>query len=77
MTLPEKALPQRRRQILDDETGTAHRFNVSRRQDTSQPEDPLHGGTFQQDTFHQDNWTSNFVDRLAGLIRKLGGNNQT
>jgi hypothetical protein len=22
---------------------------------------------------HEDNWTSNFVARLAGLVRKIGG----
>jgi hypothetical protein len=85
MTLPEHALPKRRRQILDDETGEAHRFNASEHPDTSIPEgtlhrdalheDALHRNTLHRDTRHQDNWARSFVDRLAGLVRKIGGNN--
>jgi len=71
MTLPEHALLRRRRQILDDETQDAHRFNASEPPDTSGHQDTLH-----QDTWHPDTWTRNFVDRLAGLVRKIGGKNQ-
>jgi hypothetical protein len=66
MTLPEHALPKRRRQILDDETGATRRLNASKHPDTSAHED----------TLHQDTWARNFVDRLAGLVRKIGGKNQ-
>jgi hypothetical protein len=86
MTLPEKALLKRRRQILDDETGAAHRFNVDTHQDTSRPEDALrqdirrqdirHQDAQHPDALHQDTWARNFVDRLARLIQKIGGNNQ-
>jgi hypothetical protein len=69
---PEHALPKRRRQILDDETQGAHRINASERSDGSGHQDALH-----QDTLHQDTWARNFVDRLAVLVRKIGGKNQT
>jgi hypothetical protein len=62
MTLPEQALLRRRRQILDDETGAAHRFNGGTR------EDKIH-----EDANHEDRWVHSFVDRLAGLIRNIGG----
>jgi hypothetical protein len=61
MTLPEQALLRNRRQILDDETGAAHRFNGGARQDVPH-----------QEPIHEDNWVSSFVDRLAGLIRNIG-----
>jgi hypothetical protein len=66
MTLPEHALRKRRRQILDDETGEARRFDASEHRDSY----ALH-----QDPLHQDTWVRNFVDRLAGLLRKIGGKN--
>jgi hypothetical protein len=49
---------KRRRQILDDETD-AHRVNANEQQTTST---------------HEDVWVSNFMTRLAGLIRKLHRN---
>jgi hypothetical protein len=55
MTLPDYALPKRRRQILSDETD-AHRANANEQQ-TASP--------------HEDVWVTNFMTRLAGLIRKL------
>jgi hypothetical protein len=55
MTLPEYALPKRRRQILDDETD-AHRLNANEHENTSP---------------HEDVWVGNFMTRLAGLIRNL------
>ena len=51
MTLPEQAI-KRRRQILDDETGDAHRFNASAYQDIWAPE---------------HSWVKDFIARLAGL----------
>jgi hypothetical protein len=85
MTLPEQALLRRRRQILDNETGPSQRFNAGGHPDTSIREgtlhrdalrhDPWHQDTWYPDARHQDNWARNFVDRLAGLVRKIGGNN--
>jgi hypothetical protein len=66
MTRPEQAPLKRRRQILDDETTGAHRFDASKRPDTSA----------HRDASHQDTWARNFVNRLAGLIRKIGGEKQ-
>jgi len=67
---PEHALPKRRRQILDDETQDAHRFNASEPSDASGHPDTLH-----QDALHPDAWAKDFVDRLAVLVRKIGGKN--
>jgi len=55
MTLPEQAI-KRRRQILDDETRDAHRFNASAYQHIWQPE---------------HSWVKDFIARLAGLIRNI------
>jgi len=55
MTLPEQAM-KRRRQILEDETGDAHRFNASAYQGIWQPE---------------HSWVKDFIARLAGLIRNI------
>ena len=55
MTLPEQAI-KRRRQILDDETGDAHRFNASAYQHIWQPE---------------HSWVKDFIARVAGLIRNI------
>jgi len=55
MTLPEQAI-KRRRQILDDETRDAHRFNASAYQDIWAPE---------------HSWVKDFIARLAGLIRNI------
>jgi hypothetical protein len=67
MTLPEHALLRRRRQILNDDTQDALRFNASEPSDASG----------QPHTLHPDAWTSDFVDRLAFLVRKIGGKKQT
>jgi hypothetical protein len=71
MTLPEQALLKRRRQILNDETVGARRLQARAHPDTSAHQGPSH-----QDALHQDSWATSFVDRLAGLIRKIGGKNQ-
>jgi hypothetical protein len=55
MTLPEYALPKRRRQILDDETD-AHRLNAGEPENTSP---------------HEDVWVRSFIARLAGLLRNF------
>ena len=67
MTLPEHALPRRRRQILDDETQDAPRFHASGPSDASG----------HSETSHPDIWARDFVDRLAVLVRKIGGKNQS
>jgi hypothetical protein len=61
MTLPEQALLRNRRQILDDETGAAQRFNGGAQEDTRHQEPTV-----------EDSWVNSFVDRLAGLIRNIG-----
>ena len=55
MTLPEQAI-KRRRQILDDETGDAHRFNASAYPDIRAPEHSR---------------VKDFIARVAGLIRNI------
>jgi hypothetical protein len=55
MTQPEQAI-RRRRQILDDETGDAHRFNASGYQDIWAPE---------------HSWVKDVIARLAGLFRNI------
>jgi hypothetical protein len=54
MTPPEQAI-KRRRQILDDETGDAHRLNASAYQVWA----PEHS------------WVKDFIARLAWLIRNI------
>ena len=58
MTSPEQRLLSRRRQILDDETEEARR---------------IHAQDHQGGWADGNNWVKNFVDRLAGLVRKIGG----
>jgi hypothetical protein len=70
MTLPERALPRRRRQILSDQTGASERPDTPGNNILAH-QDPPH-----QDPPYQDTWAGNFVDRLAGLVRKIGGTNQ-
>jgi hypothetical protein len=67
MTLPEHALPKRRRQILDDETG-AHRFSAGTHENIWPHQDPA-----QDASAHQDRWVRSFMTRLAGLVRNLDG----
>jgi hypothetical protein len=69
MTLPE----QRRRQIPDDETGEAQRFDTSRSAATS----ALRNNRLQQDTrLQEDRWVTSFVGRLEALIRDVGGSRE-
>jgi hypothetical protein len=70
MTLPEHALLRRRRQILSDGTG------ANERPDTPGNNIPTRQDPTNQDPPNQDTWAGNFVDRLAGLVRKIGGKNQ-
>jgi hypothetical protein len=58
MPLPERALPKRRRQILDDETGDTHRFNAREYEDT---------------WVHEDRWAKSLMARLASLVRNISG----
>ena len=58
MPQPERALPRRRRQILDDETGDTHRFNAREYEDTWQGE---------------DKWVKGFMASLTKLIRNIIG----
>jgi hypothetical protein len=68
MTQPEQALLKRRRQILDDETGDAPRFDPSKLEDTWAQK-----GWAQKDWVHEDAWVRNFIGRLNGLVRNIGG----
>jgi hypothetical protein len=58
MTQPKQVLPKRRRQILDDETEASQRLHASEDQGTQ---------------VHEDDWIANFMTRLNGVVRKLGG----
>jgi hypothetical protein len=58
MPLPERAPPKRRRQILDDETGDARRFNARE---------------YENAWVHEDSWTKRLLARLASLIRNING----
>jgi hypothetical protein len=59
----------RRRQILDDDTEEA-RFDTRVPGDTS----ASGNGRVQEDTSRQeDGWVSNFMGRLAALVRDIGG----
>jgi hypothetical protein len=78
MTQPKHALPRRRPEIQDDGIGKAPRVGVREHddarldqqanEDTSSRPDALH-----QDALHQDAWVTNFIGRLAGLVRHIGG----
>ncbi|THD70788.1 MAG: hypothetical protein E7813_07160 [Bradyrhizobium sp.] len=65
---PERALPKRRRQILDDETGGTPRFEAG--EDIWAQTNGAHG-----DGRNEDAWVGNFIARLAGLVRKISGKN--
>ena len=58
MPQPKRALPKRRRQILDDETGDTLRFNA-----------PEYEHTWPK----EDTWIKSFMARLAGLMRTISG----
>ena len=63
MTHPD----QRRRQILDDETGQAQRFDTSR----SGTPSALRNNRVQEDIRSQeDGWVAGLVGRLQALIRQ-------
>jgi hypothetical protein len=62
MTLPEHILLKRRLQPPDDKIRQARRCNARG------PDDTLH-----TDTPREDGWVGHFMDRLAGLIRHIGG----
>jgi hypothetical protein len=66
MALPEPHLQTRRRQILDDQTGGARRFNACEYEDTWADGDSSVPG---------DAWVKDFVGRLAARIRSLGEKN--
>jgi len=59
----------RRRQILDDDTGEA-RFDTRAPGDTSAPRN---GRAQEEASRQEDGWVSSFMGRLAALIRDVGG----
>jgi hypothetical protein len=81
MRLPEQVLPKRRRQIFYDETGYAQYFGASRREGASlRDEDTAPREDEHQDAHedahedaNEDTWVTNFMARLAGLVRFTGG----
>jgi hypothetical protein len=79
MTQPKHALPKRRPQILDDVTGQTNRADarahkaVNPHQDASLHGDATQKDALAQDALHQDAWITNFIGRLAGLVRNTGG----
>ena len=56
--MPDRALPKRRLQILDDETRDGHRSGARRHQDM-----PAQEGR----------WVTALIARLAGMFRNIGG----
>ena len=58
MPQQERALPKRRRQILDDETGDTLRFNARE---------------YQHTWLKEDSWMKSFMARLTGLMRNMSG----
>jgi hypothetical protein len=69
MTQPKQASPKRRPQIPDDESGQPHRS------DMGGPDDADHKRTTEDVSLPQvaqDVWVTNFIDRLAGLVRNIG-----
>jgi hypothetical protein len=59
MTPPEHGLPKSRRQILNDETEKAERLHARGNEHTIRS--------------LEDTWVRSFIDRLAGLVRTIGG----
>lgn len=81
MTLPEHRLLQRR---LATSTGNANGRNTLEQEDASLRQAGPHQDSSLQDTsrqdnlhddpaLHEDSWVTNFVARLAGLVRHIGG----
>ncbi len=64
---PEHALPKRRRQILDDETGDKPRFEAG--------EEVWAQTGYARNDWDDDAWVGNFMARLADLVRKISGKN--
>jgi hypothetical protein len=63
----------RRRQILDDDTEEAL-FDTRAPGDTPGDTSASGNGRVQEDTSRQeDGWVSNFMGRLAALVRDVGG----
>jgi hypothetical protein len=87
MTQPKHALPQHRPQTPDDGIGQAPRVGVRGHddtnlhrsdEDTSSHQDALNRDALDQDALHQDAshqdaWVTNFIGRLSGLVRHIGG----
>jgi hypothetical protein len=77
MTQPKHALPRRQTQIPDE--GIAPRIGVREHkdapphQDAPAHQDALDQDALDQDALDQDAWVSNFIGRLAGLVRHIGG----
>jgi hypothetical protein len=79
MTQPKQASPKRRPQIPDQDRGQANRVDVRGQQD-EYPQRGNEDASFRQDVHqdapedvHQDVWVTNFIGRLAGLVRNIGG----
>jgi hypothetical protein len=62
MTLPEHIVIKRRLQIPDHSTRRPQRFDTPEHEYASLHENP-----------HEDSWVANFITRLAGLVRNIGG----
>jgi hypothetical protein len=56
MPQPERALPKRRRQILDDETGDTLRFTAR---------------AYERTWLKEDGWMKRFTAHLARLMRNI------
>jgi hypothetical protein len=77
MTLPEKVFLKRPHQEPTREENLrrepASRKNTSLHEVTSSHQDTSHQAASHQDASHQDTWVTNFIARLAGLVRQIGG----
>jgi hypothetical protein len=72
-----QALPRHRPQTLDEKSGQAPRFDIGKHEDVvhrqvSEDALPRHPHPDSQDA-GKDPWVTNFIRRLAGRLRDIGG----
>jgi hypothetical protein len=76
MDQPKQALPKRRPQIRDHQSGQTHRFGTGepdRKRASEAASLPQDARQDEHQDEHQDPWVTNFIGRLAGLVRDVGG----
>jgi hypothetical protein len=81
MNQSRQALPRRRLQTLTEESGQAPRFDVRKHEgadhqqvneDARLPEHPHPDSLDAGKDRYQDAWVTNFIGRLAALVRNIG-----